>query len=911
MNRTHTHFGFIQETRVKSLPSAFFQAFPKNLFRTIVNHANRGAAIIINNSLLPSDKFEVTVDQSQSTSHILQNLTVADADDNELKMSHVYQSPNLPLAPTLFSKIMDFSPNVVLGDINETAHKSTIQTWHNRETTPYTCNLIDFPTFQNHTTKKLTTKPDCIYAIPEYLPNLQIHDSGVVYGDHVRIDLAIASPLVGLPGPPPIFKKVIYHDFESVANTSSSLWEELPDEAVLGNVRHTLTKITKNAKRTKSVKNAYHFETLESKGTPKTANQAINAHFEKFTASVNASRELGKTWTFIKNHEKNTKSSPPHVKIARNRSRKSFKEIRKKCSRDTPAVYRTLPQKDRFLKAKRLIREYYSYANSLPFAEKAFTLAQLKVVLSDLNKSSSAGPDSTTWSAYPAAESSAWKKILFAINHQLFVKSAYKLPHWLKQARLVLVPKNDASGKLRPISIVNVLAVIIDKLHQARMDVLISQDPALKDRFGFIHNRSCEDVVGLLLSEVEKDKLINYKCALLQLDLSAAYDLVSFIDIVIAMDEFLKRNDQHLKNPHLLLFSYFWATNRTIIFEGTKFTPKNGLPQGAPLSCSIFVIILSFNPKPPASALLRIHAYYFADDASFYVSGPDLEAVKATVLEIVRDFENWCTEHSMVLNYEKSKILWFMPTDPELDIAIENAPWVRVLGVYFDKKLNFEHHVDTLIEYVKKYQRPLRYLMYLGLSDRLARQFVMGCRNKLFYGLYWISKIPETRRECLEKWWCNLLRSWLRAKNTVHRHLLFKASGLPNIENFSNYLLLKRAYFWGTKGLPDRPTASIAQILTRTGPARTNTRVQTRQSTQTRTSDSDFRYYCRESNTANARLATILQLNPGLAARLTCTQDPKWPDALVRTTLGADTVHIDKIWSKDSRAQKFLENDSI
>ena len=83
--------------------------------------------------------------------------------------------------------------------------------------------------------------------------------------------------------------------------------------------------------------------------------------------------------------------------------------------------------------------------------------------------------------------------------------------------------KNDASGKLRPRSIVNVLAVIIDKLHQARMDVLISQDPALKDRFGFIHNRSCEDVVGLLLSEVEKDKLINYKCALLQLDLSAAY----------------------------------------------------------------------------------------------------------------------------------------------------------------------------------------------------------------------------------------------------------------------------------------------------------------------------------------------------------------------------------------------------
>ena len=186
---------------------------------------------------------------------------------------------------------------------------------------------------------------------------------------------------------------------------------------------------------------------------------------------------------------------------------------------------------------------------------------------------------------------------------------------------MVLAPKTDGSGKLRPISIVNVLAVIIDKLHQTRMDPLIAQDPALKDRFGFIPNRSCEDVVGLLLAEIEKDKLKNFKCCLLQLDLSAAYDLVSFINIVLSMDEFLKRNEMHKKHPYLLLFSFFWAKNRTILFEGTAFSPKNGLPQGAPLSCSIFVIVLSFAPATSDDPLLRISLFYFADDVSAYIAG--------------------------------------------------------------------------------------------------------------------------------------------------------------------------------------------------------------------------------------------------------------------------------------------------
>ena len=495
-----------------------------------------------------------------------------------------------------------------------------------------------------------------------------------------------------------------------------------------------------------------------------------------------------------------------------------------------------------------------------------------------------------------------------AINTQLFKKTPHKLPTWLKQARLVQAEKNDGSDKLRPISIVNFLACIIDKLYVSKFNVLISNDPELKNRFGFIPDRSCEDVVGLLLSDIENDKLRNLKSCLLQFDLSAAYDLVSFISIVIAMDDFLKRNGEHEKSPHLLLFSFYWAKNREIHFESAIFSPSNGLPQGAPLSCPVFVIVFSYNPPTPLSTQVNMRSFYFADDNSVYLSGPTLPLVKAAALHVITDFEKWCTENHMKLNVDKSKILWFTPSDPILDSSIKTAAHVRVLGVHFDKKLNFEYHVSQLVEYCKRYRPPLRHLAFLCLNDSLSRQFVLGCRNKITYGLYWLAKIPKTRREVLETWFCNLQRAWLGARNRIARELVYRASGLPKIWDFSGYLLLKRAFFWERKKLPNRPTFSIPDTQNRPKTSSTRNHVSPRLSTRKKTAETDFNLFLRTTNSASAWLGEILKNNPILSAFLSTDPPPKWQDSRVRTELGAATVHCTKLWTKAERLQIFLEN---
>jgi len=160
----------------------------------------------------------------------------------------------------------------------------------------------------------------------------------------------------------------------------------------------------------------------------------------------------------------------------------------------------------------------------------------------------------------------------------IFPKVDVTLPPWSKQTRLVQVPKPDGSGKLRPISILIFLACIIDRLKQNRLDTLIHADPNLRNRYGFIRKCNCEDVVGALLDEVESDKKTKLLSCLIQLDLSSAYDLVSFANVIIALDIFLRRSNAHLTQLHLLFFVYDWCKNREILFENTSFCPANGLP---------------------------------------------------------------------------------------------------------------------------------------------------------------------------------------------------------------------------------------------------------------------------------------------------------------------------------------------
>ena len=86
-------------------------------------------------------------------------------------------------------------------------------------------------------------------------------------GDHVRIDISIDSVLK-LPGPPPIYKKVAFHDFASVQPQRNAIWGNLSENAKLGGVRNSLAQLKQVARRVKAVKHAYHYTLPEAPQNP-------------------------------------------------------------------------------------------------------------------------------------------------------------------------------------------------------------------------------------------------------------------------------------------------------------------------------------------------------------------------------------------------------------------------------------------------------------------------------------------------------------------------------------------------------------------------------------------------------------------------------------------------------------------
>ena len=358
----------------------------------------------------------------------------------------------------------------------------------------------------------------------------------------------------------------------------------------------------------------------------------------------------------------------------------------------------------------------------------------------------------------------------------------------------------------------------------------------------------------------------------------------------------------------MVTFPLLSSQNRKIFFENTSFSPKNGLTQGAPLSCSLFVIVFHYNPSQPASPDSKIKAYFFADDLSLYHAAKTLQQLKDIVSATISEFKNWCKNNDMILNSKKSKILWFCASEPIVAEDIESAKSVRVLGVQFDKNLTFAEHVSNIVDYCKKFRSPLYYLVKMGLNDHLSRQFVLGVRSKFCFGLYWHAKIAATHQKTLETWWCNLLRTWLGAKRRLSREYVFEAAGLPKIRDFTAYLLVKRSSSQKAKNLEFYPIPSIPNSIIIINRSRRRSHTfdrNVRPGTISQTQCVDFQVWQQQHGSATAWLTSILKDNQKLQTFLKNSTD--WPDSYVRKQLSARSEKLKNLRSKPERALFFEE----
>ena len=125
-----------------------------------------------------------------------------------------------------------------------------------------------------------------------------------------------------------------------------------------------------------------------------------------------------------------------------------------------------------------------------------------------------------------------------------------------------------------------------------------------------------------------------------------------------------------------------------------------GLPQGAVSSPLLFLIYIdSLSEAIPE----EVENALFADDASIWVSHPDLDRASVLIQLALDQIANWSAKKKMDLKVAKCEVTFFSPSSheakwrPKVTLFGEEVPFnptPKFLGVYLDRTLSFRKHVE-------------------------------------------------------------------------------------------------------------------------------------------------------------------------------------------------------------------------
>lgn len=151
---------------------------------------------------------------------------------------------------------------------------------------------------------------------------------------------------------------------------------------------------------------------------------------------------------------------------------------------------------------------------------------------------------------------------------------------------------------------------------------------------------------------------------------------------------------------------------RTVRSEAQLMT--DSIPQGSVLGCLLFILYINDLPKT-----LDESCVMFADDFSLIIScDNDTSNLNIKLDNILDKIDTWMNDHSLEINYLKTKIMQFKPYQKkELiinysynNIKIDSVPNFALLGIIIDTNLNWKSHLEKLKSKLSQFTYALREL---------------------------------------------------------------------------------------------------------------------------------------------------------------------------------------------------------
>ena len=350
-------------------------------------------------------------------------------------------------------------------------------------------------------------------------------------------------------------------------------------------------------------------------------------------------------------------------------------------------------------------------------------------------------------------------------------------PKCFRHAVLAIIQKPNKPDwsnprSYRPIALLSVLGKGLERLIARNMAWTAIHCKVLSSQqFGALPLRSAVDLTTCLLHDVEQALNQGKTATLLTLDVKGAFDGVLPGRLIYRL-----RAQGWPDNLARWVASFITGRSIQIRLDG-EIGPITeilcGLPQGSPVSPILFMLYLA--------PLFRLGSqkdrFGYADDAAILAISPSLETNCQSLSNSLQEALDWGDAEGITFAPDKYELIHFSrrraDQDPNCTPTVsagpvtvsENTtrPYLRWLGVLFDKKLTFTWHLKEMTSKALVVANALRSLgnTVRGINPYLMRQAVSACvLRKAYFGA--------------ETWWPGCSRPGLHQgsiSNQVQGHL--------------------------------------------------------------------------------------------------------------------------------------------
>ena len=353
--------------------------------------------------------------------------------------------------------------------------------------------------------------------------------------------------------------------------------------------------------------------------------------------------------------------------------------------------------------------------------DKEFHREEIRIIIGNMDPKKSPGEDGIT---------SDILQLVFQ-RYPLYMTAIYNgclrthtFPKIWKKARIIPIvklgkEKSCEVSKFRPISLLNTGAKVLEKLlinrimHHAYSNGLLNNN-----QYGFTPQRSTVDA-AMAVKNILQEGLDNGQYAVVvSLDVKGAFDAAWWPSILNGLQDLNCPG-----NLYYLVQSYLSERTATLSTNNSVMERKvvKGCPQGS--CCGPGLWNIQYNSLLRVKTTANTKLIAFADDLVVITRGKSaLEAENFSNVDI-QVIAKWAKHNKICFNEEKSKSMLITrrkkPDKTAVNIylnskVLEQVDTLKYLGIIFDKKLTFNHHIQYVTD------RCTQLINILGRSAKLA-----------------------------------------------------------------------------------------------------------------------------------------------------------------------------------------------